>query len=136
MSHIRKISYETKSGKKKSVWLIDFYWNSKRYTKSLKTSDKQIARKLQHQIDKRIEEHKFNPGNIFGSTDKTIGVFIDEFKAYLLSQNLDKKTIVSYFYTLDMLLKIVHKDTRIDQIDSLTVDSKIIPYLSNKYTKK
>lgn len=127
MSYLRKI------GKK---WYIDFRWNGKHYTKSLKVTSKKMAEDLQKKIDYELAMGTWHPGHMKSKSKEGTIVkdFGEKFKKYLQSRKkqYSYKTLQAYNYNLQLLDKLIG-DLEISKVTPDLVEHEIIPYLLNNY---
>jgi integrase len=126
VSTIRKIG---------KYWCIDFKYNRRGHTKSLKVTTRPEALKLQREVDYQIVRKRLDPQNIFGSPSQYIPLykFTDRFLKDLENRSDNQGSIDAYDYAIKRLYNIIDKNIDIKLLTRFTVFEKILPYLKDKY---
>jgi integrase/recombinase XerC len=117
---------------------ISFYWNDRKYRRSLKVSSKVKAKELQLEYDQLLAKGIF-PDVEFKKQEieiKTLQQLKDEFLNFLYKRTKEysDKTIKAYEFNLNKLMEIAG-DIEMERFTKSMIEKDLLPYLYSKYSK-
>lgn len=117
-------------------WVIQFYFEGRKYRKSLRVANKRDAMELKRLIERQLAEGMFDPESMLAKPKKIsrLSQLIDLWSAYLgRRSDLKARTRKDYIDAANQLLEIVG-DIQLRQFDSRLVKNEIFLSLQDRYT--
>ena len=118
-----------KSKNGKVVYLVDFYFNGKRFVRSTKTDDPKTAKLILKDIEARIAKNNFSIEEINPKKKVYLKQFIKEYLEFSQTHKA-KKTFLADKLSLNLFMKFVGDRTL------SSIDRKLIDQYLNKRAKE
>lgn len=126
------MSYLRKSGKN---YTLEFYYNGRKYHRSLGVSDYKAAKTIQSKVDYDIQMGRLDPSFLSKSVHhgSTVRDLIEKWNTYISKKKLKKETKYDYELAGNLLLEILG-DIDLNRIDSEMVETDVMEYMLSKFT--